>query len=404
MRIMTNFLKGMSFSRIEDIERRLFYYLCGMSFFLPLSIAAGNIFLTLALLGLAHRLIRKRDDVAEKLRRYSKIFWTILALLLAVFISALGSNSPLTSTAKFIERYIYHMAILFPVFLVNFQRAQVIFLMKCLMAGVFISNMAVIAQALPNLERKYWRFSGFLEIMPQGSLLAMFLPIYALLFMHFKKRRLIGAGVLILAVAALILNGTRGAWLTALILIPVTVLLYSRQKLKALAVMLGVLVLIGSVFAASPRLSGRLATITNMNMQSNAERLKMWQSAFHMFEDHPLFGIGYGDYAAAYQNKYILPDAKEPKQTHSHNNLIQMLAECGIVGAGAFLFMWIYFSYFSLRGWFRERNFVCLMFFTILSGMMLHGLTEFNFETAVTGKILWYSLGLCLAYSRFENS
>ena len=394
MSAMTNFY------RIENIEQRLFYYICGFSFFLPLSIAVGNIFLTLSLLGLIHRLIRKHDDVAENLRRYRKIFLVILVLLLAVFFSALTSGFVWEGIKRFAERYIYHVSILFPVFLVRYRQAQIIFLVKCLLAGMFFCHLSVIFQAVSHLSEESWRFGGVLDIMPQGTLLTMSLPIYALLFMHLKRRRFLALTALIVGIGALILNGTRGAWLATLILIPTVILLYSKKKLKSLSVILSALILIGGIFAVTPRLSDRVATITDMNMQSNAERMKMWQSALNMFEDHPILGIGYGQYATAYQTKYILPTAQERFQSHAHNNLIQMLAECGSVGFSAFIFMWIYFSYFTLRGWLRKKNFACLLFFCVLSGLMLHGLTEFNFETAIPSKIFWYSLGLCLAYCR----
>ena len=126
----------------------------------------------------------------------------------------------------------------------------------------------------------------------------------------------------------------------------------------------------------------------------------MWESALKMFEDHPLLGIGYGQYTRAYQTQYISPDAKEPQQQHAHNNFIQLLAECGLIGAAAFLLVWAYFSYFSLSGWLKRKNLADLLFFCVLWGLMLHGLTEYNFETSVPSKIFWYALGLCLAYDR----
>jgi hypothetical protein len=80
------------------------------------------------------------------------------------------------------------------------------------------------------------------------------------------------------------------------------------------------------------------------------------------------------------------------------------LAECGIIGAATFLSMWGYLTYFSLWRWFKDKNFEWLLFFCVLWGFMLHGLTEFNFETSVPSKVLWYSLGLCIAYSRLNSA
>ena len=57
----------------------------------------------------------------------------------------------------------------------------------------------------------------------------------------------------------------------------------------------------------------------------------MWESAYEMFKDHPVFGVGIGQYASKYLNEYKSPEAKE-KQNHCHNNFLQMLAENGVAG------------------------------------------------------------------------
>ena len=394
-------LKAMTFSKIADVEKRTFYYLCGFSFFLPLSKAAGNIFLALALLGMLHRLFLKNDDVKIIFQEYKKIFATILILLAAVFISALTSADILFGVKKFLEKYILHIATILPVFFISCNRKKILTLTKLLFFGVFVSHFIVVAQGFLHFD-EVWRFGGVLGVMAQGSLLAMFLPLYAVLIMHVTSNRLKIFFIVLAAVGflALLFNGTRGVWLSTLILIPTVILIYARNKLKSFAVVLVILAIAGGVFIATPSLSERFSTITNMQMQSNSERLLMWESALEMFEDNPIFGVGYGQYKFAYQNEYISPEARERFQEHAHNNFLQMLAECGIFGAAAFIFLWGYFSYFSLKNWLKDKKIEWLLFFCVLWGFMLHGLTEFNFETAVPSKIFWYVLGLCIAYNQ----
>ena len=181
------------------------------------------------------------------------------------------------------------------------------------------------------------------------------------------------------------------------------VLLYSRKNLKAFAAVIAILAVVGGIFVTALNSAATSSMVSNMRAQSNNERMLVWTSAFQMFKDNPIFGIGYGQYKNAYQNKYISPDAKEKGLEHAHNNVLQMLATCGIVGAAAFLLLWGYLTYFSLRRWFKDKKFEWLLFFCVLWGLMLHGMTEFNFETSVPSKIFWYSLGLCIAYSRIEK-
>ena len=397
-----NVLKN--FSNIAEIERRTFYYLCGFSFFLPFSKAAGNIFLALSILGMFHRLYRKNDDVKFIFVEYKKIFLTIAALFTAVLISALSSADILFGLKSFAHKYIGHVAIMFPVILICRDKEKVLKLLKLLLAGVFISNFAVIAEGILNFNN-LWRFGGFLGSMVQGSLIAMILPVYAVLIMRVENKmwRIYFIIAAVVAFLAMLFNGTRGVWAIIPILIPMVVLICAKSKLKAAAVLFSIFLIVVGIFMATPNLSARVATITDLQMQSNSERLLMWQSAINMFKDNPILGVGYGQYKTAYQTKYISPLAKEKKLEHAHSNIFQMLAECGIVGASAFIFMWGYFSYFSLRRWFKNKEFEWLLFFCVLSGIMLHGLTEFNFETSITAKILWYSLGLCIVYNQVKK-
>ena len=398
---MMKFFKN--FSEIQNIEKRTCYYLCGFSFFLPLSKALGNIFLTLSLLAMVHRLFRKNDDVRLIFGEYKKIFATIAFLLAAVFISALTSADIFYGVKKFLEKYILHMSAMLPILLIC-DREKIFKIVKCLFAGVFISNSIVIVQALQNLD-KFWRFGGLLGGMPQGSLIAASLPICIVSIINVKPVRW-KIFFIISAVTffwAMIFNGARGVWLAMLILIPAVVLICAKHKLKALGGLILIFMAVAGIFINTPNLSARFSSITDMQMQSNSERLLMWKSALNMFEDNPIFGVGYGQYKFAYQQEYIMPEAKERHQEHAHNNIIQMLAECGIVGAAAFIFWWGYLTYFSLRLWFKYKNFEWLLYFCVLWAIMLHGLTEFNFETSVTSKVLWYSLGLCMAYNRLNS-
>lgn len=389
------------FSSVNEIERRTFYYLCGFSLFLPISKALGNIFLALSVLGMLHRLYRKRDDVKLILSEYKNIFGSIAILFAAVLISALLSADAVFGVKSFLDKYIGHVLASFPVMLISCDRRQILTLVKILFAGVFVSNAAVLVQGFKNFDG-IWRFGGFLTPMTQGSLIGVILPLYAALILHVQEKswRVYFGFAGAVSILALLFNGTRGVWLSTLILIPAVILLYSRKNLKALGIVVVILAVVGGIFVTALNSAATSTTIADMRAKSDSERILVWKSAFQMFRDNPIFGVGYGQYKDAYQNKYISPYAQETYLEHAHSNLFQMLATCGIIGAAAFLYMWGYLTYYSLRRWFRDKNFEWLLYFCVLWGTMLHGLTEFNFETSVTSKIFWYGLGLCIAYNR----
>jgi O-antigen ligase len=67
---------------------------------------------------------------------------------------------------------------------------------------------------------------------------------------------------------------------------------------------------------------------------STAERLAHWFAGLHMFLDHPLLGVGIGNYADAYP-QYFITIFTDPLG-HAHNYYINIAAETGSIGLIAF--------------------------------------------------------------------
>ncbi len=69
------------------------------------------------------------------------------------------------------------------------------------------------------------------------------------------------------------------------------------------------------------------------------ERLGHWQAGAAMFSDHPWLGVGIGNYSVAYPD-YAPPHFYDPLG-HAHNIYLNFLAETGVVGAAAFVALWL---------------------------------------------------------------
>jgi putative inorganic carbon (HCO3(-)) transporter len=69
------------------------------------------------------------------------------------------------------------------------------------------------------------------------------------------------------------------------------------------------------------------------------ERMAHWQSALEMWTDHPWLGVGIGNYALVYE-QYALP-LWPFALGHAHNYYLNIAAESGVVGVGAYLLLWI---------------------------------------------------------------
>ncbi len=69
------------------------------------------------------------------------------------------------------------------------------------------------------------------------------------------------------------------------------------------------------------------------------ERMAHWQAAGEMFSDHPIFGVGFGNYQVVYP-AYALPRWSDPLG-HAHNYYLNVAAEAGLIGLLAYGVLWV---------------------------------------------------------------
>lgn len=83
-------------------------------------------------------------------------------------------------------------------------------------------------------------------------------------------------------------------------------------------------------------LSGISLTDPTSQDFSTAERLAHWIAGIHMYQAHPLLGVGIGNYPDAYPNYYVTIFVNSLGQ--AHNYYINIAAETGTIGLAAYLF------------------------------------------------------------------
>ena len=386
----------------EQLHTWAFRFLCGFALFSNISIAAANIFLGLLTAVVLLRLWGKRDDWQNALPD-GRIGMALLILMAAVFLSSLFSADVSHSLRFFGDYYGYRMLALYAVLLMIWDKRQLALIGVCVGISFFINDLAVIFQ---GLVQGNYRASGFSICMSVGGFLSMLLPVLVVLLLSGRleaRYRIPAAVTLVIGCMALLFNGTRGAWLAVPIAAFICVAFLVRDRKKLLVGTAITALLFAGVFAATPALSSRFATIGDTKMQSNSERFLLWTSAAHMFVDHPVLGIGFAGFKEAYQGQYILPEAKEPYLGHAHSNVMHMLAECGIIGLAALLFWWWTCLSYGFRTWLATHRIAALLIPAILLGLILQGLTEYNMGNSAVMKLHWLLMGLCLQWLRLDE-
>jgi O-antigen ligase len=222
---------------------------------------------------------------------------------------------------------------------------------------------------------------------------------------------LLGAGTAaLLLLAALGASFSRGGWvgavgglgamLLALLLVLRASLRRSIAPLAALAAGgLLALLLLGSTGALPAALTQRASSIVgNLRLFdvrtveatpenfAVVERMAQIQAAWRMLQDHPLTGVGPGNYTNAYEGigtPTPAPYLVHPWYTsrgHAHNYYLHMAAEAGLIGLLAYLvlfglLLWqALASLQSVRGWFWRSGTIGVC--GIIAAVMTHNLFE----------------------------
>ena len=390
-------------SRLHKTEKWVFYFMCGFALFSSISIAVGNIFLSLSLAGLLYRCYLRHDDLLERLCPDRKVMLVLAAVIAAAALSAAFSGDILWGLRVFGDHYFYRMTGLFAVLIAVKDKKRLWILVELALASLLINNLHCLWEAWVRPDHRAGGFLGF--YMPTAGALSIETTLLLIFGISAKRLRdrCLCWGMFLIAVLALLYTETRGAWIAVAVAAVLSSALLAQSKKKCLLACLAALLLLIGGVSMSHSLQMRMVSITDRDFQSNSERILIWTSAWHMFQDHPLLGVGVGQYERAYQTEYIMPAAKERQLGHAHSNVMQMFAERGALGGIAFLAMWGYLTWFSVRGWQKRRELAYLALFAMVTGMMIQGLTEYNMGNSVVAKLFWFSIAVALQWIRMTR-
>ena len=154
---------------------------------------------------------------------------------------------------------------------------------------------------------------------------------------------------------ALLFSWSRGAWLGFAAGTAVIILFWPRKLWQGVALLgvAGILLLGGMQVGLVPAsITDRLVSFQddfrlgdvrgvpiNDTNYAVVERLAHWQAALDMAQDDLWLGVGFGNYGVVYPDYMLInwPDALG----HAHNYYLNLLAEIGVIGLGAYLLLWM---------------------------------------------------------------
>lgn len=176
-----------------------------------------------------------------------------------------------------------------------------------------------------------------------AGLLVALLPYLIALFKVVKNIfvRVFFCAVGALSLTVIVLAASRVA-LISLILVGLVHVLTARRKLIGIAAVAVLAIVVWKL--TPPVLQQRYLTTATYAEggkldDSNELRLRIWKAGWRMFQDHPLLGVGLGQFRTAYGTEYS--GEIHGGWMNPHNLLLQVACETGIFGLVVFgVFIW----------------------------------------------------------------
>ena len=385
-----------------------------------LSMAGGNVLLGLSTLLFLIVLFKNRgDDILWDEGGYFKV---IGAFACALFVSALCSENIGYGMKTWFGFFLWHFMPFLIILFLCATKDKVDKFLSAIFCGYFISCLYAIYQGvfIYKLNIAHGRAASFVgHPMTLAGWSCILLPMLLIFIFRkdiSKKLHLAYCALFVIGCVALVFNSTRGAWLALAIALPLISLPFILKSKKLFLGFVSAVVILGLVLANSPSFMKRVDSISDTKHNwSNVSRFIIWDTAYGIFKEHPVLGIGLGSFSREYKNTVVdrtlkrnvpLKDWQKKhlqNLSHAHNNYLHMLAENGLVGFLGYIFAFGFILWKNIKNYLLNKNPYALMIVGSTTALLLQGMTEYNFGNSSVMKIYWFVLACLIVMARFYN-
>lgn len=331
----------------------------------------------------------------------------IAAFMLTALVSAFFALQPGASTMQIATLIQLGVLYFFVTGIVNSEQRLTHVAWAWIIGGTAASLYAIATFASQGLARAVGGVSD-----PNYLVLYLTIPLALSLELFQVERSFLLKIFLIFSLLAFlavtILSFSRGGLISVMVIL-VLWFFKSQNKSRITAFLLTIAIAILIVFSFLPaiplqswlqRISPQLAL-----QDAGAGRFYIWRGGLDMFLDHPLVGVGIGNFLYRYP-EYSYYDPRGAQQRVAHNTFLEVAAEQGIFGLLAFLsLLWVTYRYLRIAATVAQER---KLYFTAQLAQAFHfGFLGFLagsfFLTAHLSKSLWLLFGLTVAVYNIIN-
>lgn len=203
----------------------------------------------------------------------------------------------------------------------------------------------------------------------------------------------------------LVVTYTRGSWIGFAAGLAIFIALYSWKLILPVTAAAPIALL-------APTFRQRLFSIFDGKSWTFVERLRLWKTGFLMFKDHPILGVGNGNYILRY-NEYIKkhPELNIGKSNFSvHNSYVKVLAETGILGFIPYMLANVFFAGEIVSIYKNSENniarSVAMAYICSIASYLIQNVSNNMFFIPQVNAFYWIIGGIIIAYNNaaMQNS
>lgn len=368
-----------------------------MACFTRLSMAAGQVFYVIAILLSIFYIWKHRHDlyVPSYVKKYSKTFALMLLLLLP---SAVLTNNIAVGLPEFINVWLWRIPVFFVIALCIRDKKTIFTMLAVFFVDFGIDNLVAFYQHVSGMTDRGWGFGS--SVLTISGLMVMLVPIFCVILLdsafpsYVKASALWALGCVGFGMYG---NQSRGSWLFNMIMVPIVSLPYILKRFGCVVAVLATLGGIVWGFSTQPQYVARFESITNTTTDgSNLGRFDVWTSSINMFKDHPVTGVGIGQWRTIYEASYRLPTENQHLY-HAHNNFIQLLGEVGLLGLLGVLIFYGSIIVDNFVVWVKQRDpySLCAMI-AVICYVFVFGQVEYTLDNSSGMRIMYFMLATML--------
>ena len=366
------------------------------------SMAFGNLMYGLIILMTLITCWYRRHEISvpQSIRQYG---WAYLVMLLCVLPSAFISDDILVTTKYFFNIWVWKVLIIVPILLCIKSSRKLYTILSVFFVYMGIDALSAFGQYLAHYNLDFGDRAGGVingSVMGLAMLLSFSFPL-ALIDMFDKSfPKYVRLSAIFSSLGILLGmwgNQSRGSWLFNGINGVLITLRYCFVNIRYILVLFVTVVGIGYAFTSNQSYMERLESTFNITTDgSNLGRIYVWEADKQMIMDHPVIGVGPGLWGKKYKEEYKL-EKETQNLGHSHNNILQIASESGILGLIGFLGFSIFTIYKSVKNYIMSANPYDLSIIVgFISYLFLFGSVDYTWGNSSGIRMFWIVMGIML--------